>query len=140
MRDDMLLDDIANLKEDTETDKTFNKIVYDGKYSDWDYYPHQLIQYSTSGGTGNDAEAALYVEGTTLYGHVHSMLHMNEKEFQPFALRLNENDETTMGLRLVTVDKNGNIVGEPIVGAITGKKQAETLQKLIDQAIANSKG
>lgn len=38
------------------------------------------------------------------------------------------------------VDKNGNIVGEPIVGAITAKKQAETLQKLIDQAIANSKG
>ena len=37
------------------------------------------------------------------------------------------------------VDKNGNIVGEPIVGAITGKKQAETLRKLIDQAIANSK-
>lgn len=38
------------------------------------------------------------------------------------------------------VDKNGNIVGEPIVGAITEKKQAETLQKLIDQAIANSNG
>ena len=37
------------------------------------------------------------------------------------------------------VDKNGNIVGEPIVGAITAEKQAETLQKLIDQAIANSK-
>ena len=38
------------------------------------------------------------------------------------------------------VDKNGSIVGEPIVGAITGQKQAQTLQKLIDQAIANSKG
>ena len=38
------------------------------------------------------------------------------------------------------VDKNGNIVGDPIVGAITAKKQAETLQKLINQAIANSKG
>ena len=38
------------------------------------------------------------------------------------------------------VDRNGNIVGEPIVGAITEKKQAETLQKLIDQAIANSEG
>lgn len=37
------------------------------------------------------------------------------------------------------VDKNGNIVGEPIVGAITGKKQAETLNKLIEQAMANSK-
>ena len=34
------------------------------------------------------------------------------------------------------VDRSGNIVGEPIVGAITEKKQAETLQKLIDQAIA----
>lgn len=38
------------------------------------------------------------------------------------------------------VDKNGSIVGEPIVGAITGQKQAQTLQKLIDQAIASSKG
>ena len=37
------------------------------------------------------------------------------------------------------VDRNGNIVGEPIVGAITGKKQAEKLQELIDQAIVNSK-
>ena len=38
------------------------------------------------------------------------------------------------------VDKNGNIVGEPITGAITGKKQSEKLNELIDQAIANSKG
>ena len=34
------------------------------------------------------------------------------------------------------VDRNGNIVGEPIVGAVTEKNQAETLQKLIDQALA----
>ena len=33
------------------------------------------------------------------------------------------------------VDRSGNIVGEPIVGAITEKKQAETLQKLIEQAL-----
>ena len=38
------------------------------------------------------------------------------------------------------VDRNGNIVGEPIVGAVTGTKQAEMLQKLIDQAIADDKG
>lgn len=38
------------------------------------------------------------------------------------------------------VDKNGNIVGDPITGTITGKKQSEKLSKLIDQAIANSKG
>ena len=37
-------------------------------------------------------------------------------------------------------DRNGNIVGDPIVGAITEKKQAETLQKLIDQALAADMG
>ena len=38
------------------------------------------------------------------------------------------------------VDRNGNIMGDPIVGAITEKKQAETLQKLIDQALAADMG
>ena len=36
---------------------------------------------------------------------------------------------------IYVVDKNGNIVGEPIVGAITEKNQAKTLEKLIDQAL-----
>ena len=38
------------------------------------------------------------------------------------------------------VDRNGNIVGDPIVGAITEKKQAETLQKLIEQVLAADMG
>ncbi len=38
------------------------------------------------------------------------------------------------------VDRSGNIVGDPVVGAITGKTQAETLQKLIDQALAADMG
>ena len=38
------------------------------------------------------------------------------------------------------IDRSGNIVGEPIVGAITEKKQAETLQKLIEQALAADMG
>ena len=38
------------------------------------------------------------------------------------------------------VDRSGNIVGEPIVGAITEKKQAETLQKLIERALAADVG
>ena len=38
------------------------------------------------------------------------------------------------------IDRDGNIVGEPIVGAITEQKQAETLQKLIDQALAADMG
>ena len=38
------------------------------------------------------------------------------------------------------IDRNGNIVGEPIVGAITEKNQAETLQKLIEQTLAADMG
>lgn len=36
------------------------------------------------------------------------------------------------------IDQNGNIVGEPIVGAITSEEQRAALNKLIDQAISNS--
>ena len=38
------------------------------------------------------------------------------------------------------VDREGNLVGDPIVGAITEPKQKEALQKLIDQAIADDQG
>ena len=38
------------------------------------------------------------------------------------------------------VDRSGNIVGDPIVGAVTSKAQMETLQKLIDQALAADMG
>ena len=38
------------------------------------------------------------------------------------------------------VDRSGNIVGEPIVGAVTSKAQMETLQKLIDQTLAADMG
>ena len=37
------------------------------------------------------------------------------------------------------VDKNGNIVGQPIVGGITAPDQAKKLNELIDQALASSK-
>ena len=37
------------------------------------------------------------------------------------------------------IDQNGNIVGDPIVGAISSAEQRAALDKLIDQAIANSK-
>ena len=38
------------------------------------------------------------------------------------------------------VDRSGNIVGEPIVGAVTGKAQAEALQAQIDKALAADMG
>ena len=38
------------------------------------------------------------------------------------------------------VDRNGNIVGDPIVGAVTEKNQAEALQAQIDKALAADMG
>ena len=38
------------------------------------------------------------------------------------------------------VDRNGNIVGDPIVGAVTEKKQAEALQAQIDKALSADRG
>lgn len=114
MKEKMLVTDIANLQETGEgTEKAFTGITYDGIYTDWDYYPHQLVQYSTSGGVGGDAEAALYTEGSTLYGHVLSTLHRNEKEFQPFTIRVNEEDKTSISFRLVAVDQEGNMNKNP---------------------------
>ena len=38
------------------------------------------------------------------------------------------------------VDRSGNIVGDPIVGAVTEKNQAEALQAQIDKALAADMG
>ena len=38
------------------------------------------------------------------------------------------------------VDRSGNIVGEPIVGAVTGKAQAEAMQAQIDKVLAADMG
>lgn len=112
MKEEMLVSDVANLQASQEK-KDFTGIVYDGSYTDWDYYPHDLIQYSTPGGVGADAEAALYTDGTVLYGHVLSTLHRDEKEFLPFTIRVNEDDKTAVSFRLVTADKDGNVNMNP---------------------------
>lgn len=66
---------IMNLRGDegyTGTAGDFSGIVYDGLYGDWNAYPHTLIQYATSGTNVQcpDGEGALYLDGSTLYGHV----------------------------------------------------------------------
>ena len=38
------------------------------------------------------------------------------------------------------IDRNGNIVGDPIVGAVTSDSQMKTLNSLIDQALAADNG
>lgn len=115
MEEDMLIEGVANLKkDDSETDKKFQGIVYDGSYGDWDYYPHKLIEYSTPGSNGRaDSEAALYLDDTTLYGHVRIAGHSNRMKLQPFTLRFNGKKGKSLDIRLVAVDKDGNINYDP---------------------------
>ena len=88
--------------------------MYDGSYGDWDYYPHKLIEYSTPGSNGRaDSEAALYLDDTTLYGHVRIASHSNRMKFQPFTLRFNGKKGKSLDICLVAVDKDGNINYDP---------------------------
>lgn len=117
--DKPLVEDIVNIDKGSShgaLNKKFDGITYDGEYSDWDDYPHSLIEYSTQGGQTDDSEAALYASDGYLYGHVKSLLHKTtegKNEFMPFAVRANKNDKTSISFRFVSVDKDGNINWNP---------------------------
>ena len=91
---------------------TFDGIVYDGLYGDWDYYPHELIQYSTD---FSDNRGALYADGNTLYGHVFvasSQMHnLCTRLFKDIDIRVNGFDGTNkvLYLKLAQADAWGNL-------------------------------
>lgn len=68
--------DLSDLQGGEGTAGEFSGIVYDGLFGDWNAYPHTLIQYGTAGTQVNDpdGEGALYLDGSTLYGHVVSSM------------------------------------------------------------------
>lgn len=112
---------VANLKQD-DNGKTFDGITYDGKYDDWDGYPHTTIQYATSGTHANvvDSRAALYADSTAqkLYGHAVTTMpeHLNEKggEFtSAVSIRINGDDDLMLTPRFIAVDANGDINWNP---------------------------
>ncbi len=69
-QDEPVIRDVANL-DGSSGGGDFSGIVIDGQYGDWADYPHTLIQYATAGTQAPvpDGEAAIYADGTTLYGH-----------------------------------------------------------------------
>lgn len=76
--------DVANLKDDGSNDSSDGNydIAYDGLYGDWNKYPHTTIQYATPGTHEHvaDASAAIYCDGTQLFGHVETPMqaHLTE--------------------------------------------------------------
>lgn len=117
---------VVNLQGNEGGVGEFDGISYDGLFGDWASYPHTLIQYATSGtqNNGPDAEGALHVEDTTLYGHVLSSMdaHLAEQggEFaKGIAICFNGDREyygdKTWNLypSLIAVEDDGTIIWEP---------------------------
>ena len=107
--------DVANLQGNPDAgDKKFEGITYDGLYGDWDYYPHELIQYATSGTQEHvdDAEAAMYSSNGKLYAHVVTNMpaHLQEAggEFTA-AVTIRINSDKNFYPQFVAVDAAGNI-------------------------------
>ena len=107
--------DVANLQGNPDAgDEKFEGITYDGLYGDWDYYPHELIQYATSGTQEHvdDAEAAMYSSNGKLYAHVVTNMpaHLQEAggEFTA-AVTIRINSDKNFYPQFVAVDAAGNI-------------------------------
>ncbi len=117
---DPIITNIANLHPTDDGDHTFNGITYDGKYDDWDYYPHTTIQYAGSGTSETvvDARGALYADTDKLYGHVATSMpaHLGEAggEFtSAVSLKLNDDENLMLTPRFIAVDASGNINWNP---------------------------
>lgn len=121
------IQDVANLQGDPDADnKNFSGIIYDGLYGDWDYYPHELIQYATSGTQEHvdDAEAAMYSSNGKLYAHVVTNMpaHLQEAggEFTA-AVTIRINSDKNFYPQFVAVDAAGNInYNAQILGLASG--------------------
>lgn len=111
---------VANLDGSGGNTGTFNGITYDGSYSDWDSYPHTVIEYATAGTQDEkaDAEGAIYYHDGKVYGHVYTEMtaHLNEHGGEmayAISIRLNKSESTIFYPRLISVDSSGNINWNP---------------------------
>lgn len=117
---DSIISDVVNLNG-SGSGGSFTGIVYDGLYGDWDYYPHHIIEYATAGTQENveDASGALYLEDSTLYGHVYTTMqqHLDNANGHEFTtgvtVRFNDNTSMNFYPRLTEVDDNGNVIWSP---------------------------
>ncbi len=96
-------------------------IAYDGNTDDWKYYPSTLIEYNTPGTQEVvvDGEAKQYNDQSeNIYGYCTTQLpsHLDERggEYtQAVSVLVNNDWSHALGMRLVTVDANGNINWNP---------------------------
>lgn len=124
---------VTDLKQGGGNTGKFQGITYDGRYDDWNSYPVTTISYATAGtqDQNEDASAALYADGSTLYMYAETTMqaHINEQHQQGTAFTtaitidltgtasstqdIDVNGENDLSPRIIAVDENGNIDWNP---------------------------
>ena len=125
--------DVTDLQGKPSNTGTFQGITYDGNYDDWNSYPVTTISYATAGtqDKNEDASAALYADGSTLYMYAETTMqaHIAEQRQQGTAFTkaitidlassassmqdIDDNGENDLSPRIIAVDENGNIDWNP---------------------------
>lgn len=132
----ILVPDVGN-RDGSGGGGAFAGIVYDGHYSDWDYYPHHLIQHATAGSQRSvpDGEGALCFSGedNRIYGHVHTEMpeHLLERGGEyayDVTFKLNDDENKMLGITLAGVDGAGNIDWSGMYGIIGQLEEGETVE------------
>ena len=135
----VIVDELLNLQGEEESEnKNFAGISYDGLFGDWSYYPHSLIEYSTSGGNKADAEGALWTDDDYVYGHVTSYENINNGEFQNFSIKVNDNANKTLNVAPLILDDSGKIVRIASRGDVSNLEKGVHEYYLIDYETGES--
>lgn len=107
---------IARMQGGGNISTSFGGVTIDGNFGDWIDYDHSLIEYSTSGAFGDDADGALCIEGSTLYGHARTYRYADETNpYNPFVIYFNNDDSKSVTFWFITVDDNGKVDWNPKV-------------------------
>jgi hypothetical protein len=112
MEDTMLIDGIKN-ESSSNIDRTFQGIIYDGLYGDWNYYPHETFTTTNSKGKSTDVEAAIYSGEKYLFGHIKTNSTITKDKFDKIAIRVNGKDKNTLNLCLVGIEDDNTITMNP---------------------------
>lgn len=121
---DPFIKNIINIQEDQGNVGAFEGIVYDGNCSDWNSYPHTVIEYDTAGTQEGlfDADGALYSDGNQLFGHVETTHpeHLQNEAGGEFtqAVTIRLNNDMKFYPRVMAVDENGNINWNPQISKL----------------------
>lgn len=119
---DNIVEDIQNLDGSTNESVAPGQMALDGSYSEWEQYPHTVIQYNTAGTNEMvvDAHGAMYMDGDKIYGHVVTNMPDHIKraggEFRYAIMMFNSanpasdyGNQQQFGWKYYTLDEAGNV-------------------------------